>query len=240
MHLASVIDLFTHNTHAHSLTHTQSEAHTRQQVDRLTQLTNQRETHEGRVGKGHATDQRRFRPRPLVRVRVGFRSLLPLLCSLPRATVADTNHLRPSLRSVDAICNDIFIYTLGKNPISLPSMSLAVVCSLRSIMLFPVSCGQQTRESRKKEKEEYWSVMVKWLDPWRSGPQGKGHTSSLPYHVKSLICLQWENGNWITWPAPMPRSGLYSKVCQHKLKENLLYLTGFACLKLTVSPGHSL
>lgn len=125
--------------------------------------------------------------------------------------------------------------------ISPSPLCLAVVCSLRSIMLFPVSCGQQTRESRKKEKEEkYWSVMVKWLDPWRSGPQGKGHTSSLPYHVISLICLQWENGNWITWPAPMPRSGLYSKVCQHKLKKNLLYLTGFACLKLTVSPGHSL
>lgn len=123
--------------------------------------------------------------------------------------------------------------------ISPSPLCLAVVCSLRSIMLFPVSCGQQTRESRKKE-EEYWSVMVKWLDPWRSGPQGKGHTSSLPYHVISLICLQWENGDWITWPAPMPQSGLYSKVCQHKLKKNLLYLTGFACLKRTVSPGHSL
>lgn len=88
--------------------------------------------------------------------------------------------------------------------------------------------SKQGREKKKK----YWSVMVKWLDPWRSGPQGKGHTSSLPYHVISLICLQWENGNWITWPAPMPRSGLYSKVCQqypHKVKKKLV-VSDWICL----------
>lgn len=160
MHLASVIDLFTHNTHAHSLTHTQSEAHTRQQVDRLTQLTRRRETHEGRVGKGHATDQRRFRPRPLVRVRVRFRSLLPLLCSLPRATVADTNHLRPSLRSVDAICNDIFIYTLVFFP-SLSPLSVSLLCvpwgQLCYFRFHVVS--KQGREEKKKQKntEVSWS-----------------------------------------------------------------------------------
>lgn len=159
MHLASVIDLFTHNTHAH----THSQRHTRDNKSTdwpnwPTERTNRRQTHEGRVSKGHATDQRRLRPRPGVRVRVRFRSLLPLLCSLPRATVADTNHLRPSLRSLDAICNDIFIYTLVFFP-SLSPLCLAVVCSLRSIMLFPVSCGQQTRERRKKLKntEVSWS-----------------------------------------------------------------------------------
>lgn len=241
MHLASVIDLFTHNTHAHT-THTYSQRHTRDNKSTdwpnwPTERTNRREVQEGRVSKGHATDQRRFRPRPRVRVR--FRSLLPLLCSLPRATVADTNHLRPSLRSVDAICNDIFIYTLVFFP-SLFPLSVSLLCvpwGQLCYFRFRV-VSKQGREEKKAE--EYWSVMVKWLDPWRSGPQGKGHTSSLPYHVISLICLQWENGNWITWPAPMPPSGLYSKVCQHKLKKNLLYLTGFGCLKLTVSPAHSL
>lgn len=155
MHLASVIDLFTHNTHAH----TQTEAHTRQQVDRLTQLTRRRETHEGRVSKGHATDQRRFRLRPRVRVRVRFRCLLPLLCSLPRATVADTNHLRPSLRSVDAICNDIFIYTLVFFP-SLSPLSVSRCCvfpEVNYVISGFVWSSNKGEKKKKKNTEVSWS-----------------------------------------------------------------------------------
>lgn len=122
----------------------------------------------------------------------------------------------------------------------LSPLSLSRCCVFPEVNYVISGFVWSANKGEKKKAKEYWSVMVKWLDPWRSGPQGTGHTSSLPYHVISLICLQWENGNWIIWPAPMPRSRLYSKVCQHKLKKNLLYPTGFACLKLTVLPGHSL
>lgn len=168
----------------------------------------------------------------------------PSPLSIPPPLVAARNSCRyKSLKAFASVswCDlqwYLYLYTRFFPSLSPLSVSLLCVpwgqlCYFRFRVV-----SKQGREEKKEE--EYWSVMVKWLDPWRSGPQGKGHTSSLPYHVISLICLQWENGNWITWPAPMPRSGLYSKVCQHKLKKNLLYLTGFACLKLTVSPGHSL
>lgn len=144
MHLASVIDLFTHNTHAHTHRVRGTHATTSRPTDPTDQLNRQTEGKHKRGGPAKDTQLTSGESDPDPDPESDSNPSSPYC-----ATVADTNHLRPSLRSVDAICNDIFIYTRFFP--SLSPLCFAVVCSLRSIMLFPVSCGQQTRERKKEE-----------------------------------------------------------------------------------------